>query len=101
MISPEGTYTINGLPAGDVKILVNSDNPKPPDTAVAAARGGRGTPGEKKPTAPGGAEESPVVVPDEVVKAWFPIPEKYADIAKSPLKTTVNKGPNIYDIILD
>jgi hypothetical protein len=97
MITPEGTYTINGISAGPVKILVTSDNPKPSENAAARGRGGRD--GDKKRgAAPGEAAAAP---PEEIIKGWFPISEKYGDASKTTLTTTLNKGSNIYDIILD
>lgn len=76
-IGEDGRYTVQNAPLGDVTIAVN----------MAPAHGkiqGMKASGQKGP---------------------FPkvpsIPAKYSDPAKSPLKTTVNKGANTFDIVME
>jgi hypothetical protein len=104
VINPDGSYVVTGVPAGEAVIRVSSDSPK----AVNQPRGGggeRGRGGEEDrrgaaPGAPADPAAAPAV-PEEVVKAWFQIPTKYADPAQSLLKLTVKAGKNQHDIILD
>ncbi len=102
MITLEGTYKVNGVPVGPAKILVSSEDPRASGGGVKAnvsprQRAGDGT----RPPPPGEATETPPEVPEAVKKSWFPISEKYSSPDKTPLSTTVNKGENTYDIILD
>jgi hypothetical protein len=82
-IKPDGTYTIPNVPTGPARFAVSSPNPD--GTArggPAAANGGagdRGAPGEGGP-------------PNPPAGAWFPLPEKYNDAAKSGLTGTVGSG---------
>jgi hypothetical protein len=96
LISPGGTYNITGVHPGKVKILVTSDNPKPPPDR---GRAGREAVGGKKPD--GEEVAKGPAVPADIVKAWFPIPGKYSDVAQSLLSTELKKGTNTFDIILD
>jgi hypothetical protein len=96
LISPGGTYSITGLPVGKVKILVTSDNPKPPPDK---GRAMRESAGRKKPGSEEGAKEPEV--PADIAKAWFPIPGKHSDVAQSLLSTELKQGANNFDINLD
>lgn len=98
MINKDGTYTVNGVPAGAARVTVSSENPKPVGDAPERGR----DPGPGKPTnAPEAATGGAVAVPEDIVKAWFPIPAKYADLAQSGLKVQVQAGVNAHDIVLD
>lgn len=108
VINRDGTYSVNGVPTGEVKVLVSSENPKATPANSAKAGSGRVDPDAGKraprPGEPGAADDrgmTPSPVDEEIVKAWFPIPEKYADMGKSNLTATVKGGPNVHDIILD
>lgn len=88
LITEDGTYEIKGIPPGDAKVLVISVHPSGSD-----------------PRAPkrddGGPDLRPKLeVSPEVLKKWFPIPEKYNDPVTTTLKFTVNNGDNNYDIDL-
>ncbi|MFO0845691.1 MAG: hypothetical protein U0797_25455 [Gemmataceae bacterium] len=106
MVHPDGSYAVQGLPTGEAVIRVSSDSPKAlMQPRPAAGRGGRGTgPDEdRRPPDPNAAKDGgggPVIA-DEVLKAWFPIPAKYADPAQSLLKVTIKPGKNQHDIVLD
>ncbi len=86
-----GRYTISGIPPGTVQIVVISPNPagmaSPPQADGTKRTGGR----EPRPKT---GDEPPVV-------GWFALPNKYEDLATSPLKTEVKAGPNTFDIVLD
>jgi len=92
-IKPDGSYAFDSLPRGTVKIAVNSPQPK-----KAAQKGGRESPLAGRPGIKG-PEASDFT--DEVIKAWFPIPDKYGDVSQSGLTTTIKPGPNTFDIVLD
>jgi hypothetical protein len=87
LIEPDGTFRIAGVVPGSVQVAVSS--PPPPGAAPAPKpRGGR----------TGGDWEDdekilPTVAGDPAVaKAWFPIPDRYGDPAKSGLTATVGSG---------
>jgi hypothetical protein len=99
-ITKDGTYAVNGVVSGPAKITVTSENPK---AAAATARdGGRGADGRSRPGAEGAANTpAPPPIPDEILKGWFAIPDKYGDATQSGLTVTVKGGKNTHDIILD
>jgi len=78
-IGDDGHYHIDNVPLGDVTIGVNT----------AAAKGQ--AIGKMMAQSQGKAKGTPKV---------FDVPGKYADPSKSGLKTTVAKGPNTFDIVL-
>lgn len=90
-IAKDGSYTIDGVPSGTVKVTVNSPNPK---TAPALTRSGK--PGQ----APAPGEAAPASDP-EILKNWFPIDDKWGDPSQTTLRAEVKKGPNQIDITVD
>jgi len=110
-IGLDGTYKIDNVPVGPVKIGVVS--PKPPDETPGkggkrAPVGGAATPpgkgGKGGPPAGGGVEDprekflrEQNITPNEGPPppppgAWFPIPEKFRDPTTSGLTGTVTAG---------
>jgi hypothetical protein len=81
-IEPDGSYSIPGVPVGEAKVAVSSDNPK----------GSNFQPLQR--------EGQPPPKPLPEVKGWFPIPPGYQDLSKPKLTYTVNRGKNTYDIEL-
>jgi hypothetical protein len=86
VIGPDGSYAVEGVPPGEVKISVLS---RDPSKGRSAARG-------QKPARPG---EKPSATP-EAVKGWFPLPPKYESPDGSGLSYTVSPGGVTYDIEL-
>lgn len=97
-IQKDGTYRVDGVPAGPAKLTVSSPNPS----------------GNAQPGAPAGLTKSgkPLIgasaagsVPGpsatEPPADWFPIPDKYGDLEKSGLTCTVKSGVTPNDITLD
>lgn len=80
-IQTDGHYSASGLAVGEVKIAVNSSNPK----GVAIYAGFKDP--KKKP-------------PPFEVPGWFAIPQKYEDVATSGLTHTIRRGSNAFDIEL-
>jgi hypothetical protein len=81
LIQNDGSYSIPQIPAGEVKIAVNSPAPQlmndgPPDKY--------------------GKKHRPADNPD-----WFPIHERYGDFEKSGLTFTIRKGTNTFPIELE
>jgi hypothetical protein len=74
-INPDGTYTVEGLTPGDVRIGITSRDP-------AKSRGPR-----KVPPSTGG-------------NGWVPLPRGYESAANSGLACTVKSGSNTRDIDL-
>jgi hypothetical protein len=80
-IGPDGSYRAEGVLAGDNQVAVNS-----PDPAMVVRKSKAGKPIEPPPADP---------------KRWFPLPDKYADPAKSGLTLKVERNvTNSHDIDL-
>jgi hypothetical protein len=81
----QGQYTIKGIPAGPVTLIVVSQDP----AAASQMPGGR-------PAGPGreGGREGGRGAPATPIAGWFAIPKKYEDINTTDLKTEVKSGPN-------
>jgi hypothetical protein len=96
LIQPDGSYTLTGLPVGDVRIAVNSPNPARedisaptaainPPPAIAKAK-------RSRPAAP--------LPPPADMKRWFPLPAEYADVSTSGIQTRVESRNQAWDIQL-
>jgi len=81
-IETDGSYSIPGVPVGEAKVAVSSDNP----------RSGAFQPLQREGMPP------PTPLPE--VKGWFPIPPEYQDLSKPKLTYTVKRGKNTYEIDL-
>lgn len=86
-IQPDGTYRIGGVRTGAVKLAVSSPPPPGSEPARKAATG-RDRDDDKPP--PDVAPASP-----EVIRNWFPIPDKYGDPSKSDLTGEAKSGQPI------
>jgi hypothetical protein len=84
-IQEDGTYLIPAAPGGDVKVTVTTKKPIPavPDFLNPGARNSTRKSETVYPTGP-----------------YVPIPPKYGVLDTTPLKTTVNRGSQTYDIEL-
>jgi hypothetical protein len=80
-IQKDGQYDASGLAPGEIKVAVNSPNPK----GVGRFTGWRDE--KKKP-------------PPFEVPGWFEIPGKYGDVKTSGLTYTIQGGSNPIDIEL-
>jgi len=76
----DGRYTINNIPAGPIRIAVESPDP-------------RGD-GETPPA------QSDDPTPPKKISGWRPIPAKYADVATSDLTFQLKPGPNSFNFEL-
>jgi hypothetical protein len=84
-IKPDGTFSISGVRSGAVRVAVSSPPPPGSEQARKAVATGRDADDDKPP---------PIVAPasPEVLKSWFPLPEKYSDPNKSELTAEVKSG---------
>ncbi|MBA4063818.1 MAG: hypothetical protein C0501_08925 [Isosphaera sp.] len=82
-IGSDGTYSVQGVLAGEAKVAVSSVNPKSSDFQVIQREG------------------APPPPPRPEVKGWFPIPGRYDTPHKSGLTYPVKPGPNTIDINLE
>jgi hypothetical protein len=83
-IQPDGTFRVDGVRRGAVKLAVSS--PPPPGSEPARRpAGGRDGDDDKVPV-------NVPPAPPEVIKSWFAIPDKYGDPAKSELTAEVKSG---------
>jgi hypothetical protein len=97
-IGEDGSYTIEKVPAGPVKIAVDTTGYKPP------MAGGPGMPPERRFNPyPADAKDKPnqVVDPAEKAKRYTALPEKYEDPKNSGKEYTVTSGKQDHDIKLD
>jgi hypothetical protein len=83
-IRPDGTFRVGGVRRGPARVAVSS--PPPP-----------GSEPPRKPKAGRDADDDKPIpevppAPPEVIKNWFPIPDKYGDPAKSELTAEVESG---------
>jgi hypothetical protein len=81
-IATDGSYSIPGVPVGEAKVAVSSDNPN------------------SSAFQPLQREGMPPPKPLPQVKGWFPIPPGYQDLSRPKLTYTVKSGKNTYDIDL-
>jgi hypothetical protein len=77
MIRSDGTYTLEKAPVGDVVITVQT-YPLPPQV--------------QPPDAPGGGKPSAL--------RYVPIPDRYGDVQRSPLRWTVQPGRQTFNLDL-
>lgn len=92
-IQPDGGFRFESVPAGEVKLGVNSPNPAPdPDKLAMSA------PGAKR----GGREQQDPITatPTSDPKLWFPIPVELGDPNKSGISTKLKRGDNNFNIEL-
>jgi hypothetical protein len=85
-IQPNGSYRLENLPIGEVKLAVLS--PEPPKNAAHERRGDRSGRGKTAP------------IPTVDRSKWFKIPEKYSDPRLSSLATTISAGHSTFELQL-
>jgi hypothetical protein len=92
VIDLNGTYTATDLPAEEMVVTVETESVNPdPGKKKGAQQSREAKMGGQK--APPGAGPSPN-------ELYVEIPKKYSDPKTSPLKTTLKRGNNSYDIVL-
>jgi hypothetical protein len=90
-ITPGGLYSFPDLPCGEVKVAVHSPDPAGlqkliQDEKIKVLKGVTPPPDRNLP---------------EIDRAkWFPISADFGDFSKSGLKTTIQSGPNTFNIDL-
>lgn len=86
-ISEDGTYKIDKVPAGEVKVMVETK------TVLAASK----VPTYKPPPGQTPPGFTPPPDPEEAKKRYVAIPDKYQDPKTTDLKYTVKPGGQTYD----
>jgi hypothetical protein len=82
LVDKDGAYAVPDVPVGEMKVTVT-----PPNEALAAGQKAK-PPGEKS-----GGDAKPTKT--------VPIPQKYQSEKTTTLKTTVQKGDNTYDPVIE
>ena len=94
-INEDGTYTVEGVPAGTAKVVVDTKALNPANvTGVVKFNPPKDA---KLPEGLSGAGADKA----ELARRFVPIPEKYADLNKTPLTTTITGGTQEYNIKLE
>ncbi len=97
IISPDGTYSCNDLPAGELIVCVNTEGLKPSAAVEAAMNTDMGRKrmavAQKPPPDKAGS------APDNK-SLYVKIPAKYANPKTSPLQVTLSRGRNVKDLEL-
>src|SRR4051794_31559093 len=77
-VAQDGSYSIQDIPPGDVKVAVTSTDPRSLSKKILRREG-----------------VDPKLDPNfDKIQGWFPIPEPYADVATSGLTYTLSRGNN-------
>jgi len=87
VIAPDGSYAVERVPTGTVKIAVISRDPAKGRSAVPGQKLARA---DKKGTAP----------QDAAARGWFPLPQKFESVETSGLDCTVDSGRVSHDLEL-
>jgi hypothetical protein len=99
-IAPDGVYTAADLPTGEMTVTVDTETINPnPGTKSSSKTAGKKKMEEARKKMTGGREAPPGYPPGPGDR-YVDIPDKYADPKTSPLKTTLKKGSQKYDITL-
>lgn len=84
-IQPDGTFTVKGAKLGSAKVAVTS--PPPPGVTVPkVAKSGRDAEEDR------GSSTPVTPAPPEVLKNWFPLPDRFGDPDKSGVTVDVKVG---------
>jgi hypothetical protein len=94
LIARDATFRVTGIRVGAAKAAVSS--PPPPGAIPLSARDKKvqDDDNNEKVTTP------PPSVDPELVRSWFPLPEKYGDPAKSEITLDVRSGRPPYELEL-
>ncbi len=79
-IKNDGSYAAADVPPGEIKVVVNSPDPRGPTIREGSPL--RDVQKNKPPPDP------------NVLKEWFPLPAEYGDMETTKLKITVTSGKN-------
>lgn len=88
-LAKDGSYEVSGVPVGECSVLVTSVPASDDETAEALLN--PEVQAKRRAVALKAAKEA----------GWFPIPPEYGDVQRTPLRFTVQKGENQYDIKLE
>jgi hypothetical protein len=84
-VGEDGRYRLTNVPIGDVRVTVNTKAAMSDFQSAMMAAGYKGADTKR--------------LSKKAVK-YVEVPAKYAEFDTSGLKTTVNKGPNTFDIVI-
>jgi hypothetical protein len=99
VIAPDGSYTIEGIPPGQVRIAVISHDPSKGRSVL---RGHKPAPPNRQPPSRQTASTSrqPPNGPAASTSGWFPLPTNYESPMSSDLSCTLVAGRGTHDIEL-
>lgn len=97
-IGEDGSYSVSKVPVGEVTIIVETTSvkPKPGPPRGRRPKEAGGPPKDAPAPEGGGSAAAPTKT-----KKFVAIPEKYGNPKESPLKYTVTKGNQDYDVKFD
>lgn len=90
-IQRDGSYTVQGVASGTVKIAIISRDPTFHAKEMAARAAAKKREAGKRGA---DAEVTPETIP------WFPLPDKYESVETSGVTTSLSAGANQFDIVL-
>jgi hypothetical protein len=101
-LSPEGTYEIVDLPAGNMTVTVETESVRPDQKTTGYPRGraGKAAAIDNERLAAEGMAGSAAAANKEAAERYVKIPKKYADAKTSPLKVTLEAGKQVKNIEL-
>ena len=101
-IGSDGTYSLQGVPAGVVRIAVLSPNPAAASTSSPRSPlSGKGPVSLKSKIGAQTAQNDASGVMAKATRAkWFPLPPQYEDPDTSGITTEIHRGDNTFDIEL-
>jgi hypothetical protein len=99
-LNTDGTYTATDLPVGDMVVTFETEHlNKDRKPEAASGKEAKQMDRRMKQMSSGG-RQAPSDAGVEASTLYVPVPKKYADKTTSPLKVTLTRGSNSFDVVL-